>query len=102
MLTSAAGETLTTNAVKVTEDKWLVVGDITYEKIANNSLRVFSYAGNAAEVVIPESVENMTVTEIGDDAFNGNTTLTSIDLPDTITVIGARSFKDCSNLSEMK
>ena len=101
VITSASGEMLTTNTIKITANNLIVLDDVTYEKIDNKSLRVVSYAGTAASVTIPETVNGMTVTEIGESAFEGNTTLTSIDLPDTITVIGVRSFKDCINLSEM-
>jgi len=53
-------------------------------------------------LTIPEIVNGMTVTKIGDDAFAGNTTITSIDLPDTITIIGKRAFKGCTLLCEMR
>ena len=62
---------------------------------------VVSYAGNSASVVIPEVVDGKTVTQIGEGAFEENTALESIDLPDTITIIGKRAFKGCSNLSQM-
>ena len=35
-------------------------------------------------------------------AFMGNTSVKSVDLPDSIAIIHARAFKDCTNLSEMK
>ena len=51
---------------------------------------------------LPNGTETLTytVTAIGDDAFAGKS-LSSIDLPDTIEVIGERAFKGCSNLSTM-
>ena len=42
-----------------------------------------------------------TVTEIGPSAFEGNTVLVSIDLPDSVAVIREKAFKNCSNLKEM-
>lgn len=60
-----------------------------------------AYNGSAATLEIPETVEQKTVTEVGAEAFAGNKTLTSIDLPDSITVIGKRAFADCTNLSQM-
>ena len=39
-----------------------------------------------------------TVTQIAQDAFNGNTSVTSLILPDTLTWIGQSAFINCSNL----
>ena len=64
---------------------------------------VYTSADWDNSLTVPEKPETgYTVTEIGEEAFMGNTALTSIDLPDTITVIRARAFKDCTNLKEMK
>lgn len=38
------------------------------------------------------------VTQIAQDAFNGNTSVTSLVLPDTLTWIGQSAFISCSNL----
>ena len=38
---------------------------------------------------------------IGEEPFMGNATLVSIDLPDSITAIRARAFKNCTSLSQM-
>jgi chemotaxis protein histidine kinase CheA len=95
------GET-PSDVVTATIDNKIVVDDVTYEAITATTCKVFSYAGSAASLVIPSEIEGMTVVEIGEEAFMGNATLTSIDLPNTITVIRARAFKNCSNLSEMK
>ena len=60
-----------------------------------------SYDGTLSSVVIPETVQGFTVVQVGPGAFEGNTVLTSIDLPDTITVIAQRAFAGCSSLSDM-
>ena len=78
-----------------------VVDGITYEVIDSGSVRVRSYDGAAASVTIPQTVEGYTVVEIGTSAFEGNQALQSIDLPDSILVIGRRAFKDCTNLRSM-
>ena len=38
------------------------------------------------------------VAQIAQDAFNGNTSVTSLVLPDTLTWIGQSAFINCSNL----
>jgi hypothetical protein len=93
-----------TNAVKIVSP-W-ILDNVQYEKIDAANCRVIGYTGTAASVVIPTTVEfdgaEYTVTEIGEEAFMGNTSLSSIDLPNTITAIRARAFKNCTSLSEMK
>jgi hypothetical protein len=50
---------------------------------------------------VPATVDALPVVEIGAGAFEGNTTLTAIDLPDTVQVIGVRAFANCTSLSTM-
>jgi hypothetical protein len=78
------------------------IDGVIYEPINATTCRVLSYSGSEASLVIPETVQGLTVVEIGEEAFMNNTTLVSIDLPDTITVIQARAFKGCTNLAHME
>ena len=100
-LTGEDGSVLYTDAVQIVKPG-IIINEITYEPIDSQNCRVVSYSGSATSLVIPQTVEGYTVTEIGEEAFMDKTFLASIDLPDTITVIRARAFKGCTNLSEMK
>ena len=102
VVTDANGNTATSDAATLTVNTSIILNDVTYEPLTSTTCVLVSYAGSASSLVIPETVEGMTVTEIGEEAFMDNKSLLSIDLPDTITVIRARAFKNCSNLSEMK
>ena len=77
------------------------VSNLTYEDTSSTTVCLIRYDGDEAVVKIPETYQGKTVTEIAPDAFLNNTTITSIDLPDTIEVIGARAFKGCTNLYSM-
>ena len=54
---------------------------------------------------IPESVtyhnKTYTVTEIGESTFENNTYLTNVTIPSSITSIGDKAFKGCSNLKSI-
>ena len=50
------------------------------------------------EVVIPSTHNNLPVTTIGNSAFNGNTNVKRVVVPDTVTLIDASAFYGCSNL----
>ena len=56
------------------------------------------------EVIIPETITSegvtYTVTAIGDDAFAGCTALTTVELPNTLEVIGYRAF-EASGLTQI-
>ncbi len=68
---------------------------------AGTGVVIVKYHGNDAAVVIPDSIDGMPVTEIGDEAFLNNSALTSITVPQTVERIGARAFKGCTRLQEM-
>lgn len=55
------------------------------------------YTGTSADVIIPDGV-----TEIGDRAFCGCSSLSSIEIAEGITSIGDSAFKDCSSLSNVE
>jgi heat shock protein HslJ len=78
-------------------------GDFTYSVASEGKVRVDKYNGTATEVTVPEKIleDRYTVTEIGDEAFMNNASIVSVDLPDTITRIGKRAFKNCTKLANM-
>ena len=102
VVTDKYGNTEQSDTVTLTIDNTVVLDGVTYEPITTSTCKVVSYEGTAASLTIPETVENMTVVEIGVEAFMDNKQLMSIDLPDTITIIRARAFKGCTSLSDMR
>ncbi len=53
------------------------------------------------ELVIPASIDGKPVTAIASDAFRGNIVIKKVELPNSIEVIGAHAFDDCSELAEI-
>jgi len=64
---------------------------------SDNTASAIGYTGTNAALVIPASivVEDVTysVTQIGDNAFQNNTTITSVQLPNALVSIGLRAFQ---------
>lgn len=75
-------------------------GDYWYENIAGG-IKIVSYTGSGGNVDIPSTIDGKSVLEIGADAFNGKSALTGVNLPNSVTVLGLRSFYNCPNLDSV-
>ncbi len=53
------------------------------------------------ELIIPEKIDNFTVTKIGDLAFFDCRLIEKVVLPDTVTALGASAFNSCASLAEI-
>ena len=108
MLTGEDDTVLYTDEVQIVKPS-IVLDGVTYKPLTETTCAAVAYDNDASRTMlyIPEIVDNKyTVTEIGEPnniqgVFEGCTALTSVNLPNTITVIHARAFKDCTNLSTM-
>lgn len=70
---------------------------LTYWKYADH-IEIADCDQAVTEVVVPEEIEGLTVTSIGDCAFYDCTTLNSIEIPDSVKSIGQRAFYNCTDL----
>ena len=70
---------------------------LTHE-LYDGTLEITKYVGNSATYVIPSEIDGKRVTQIGYDAFNDCTELTSITIPDGVTCIGNSAFSYCTSL----
>ena len=53
------------------------------------------------DITIPSTYNGKPVTRIGDSAFYGCTSLTSITVPDSVTTIGSSAFQQCERLTSI-
>ena len=57
---------------------------------------------NTVEVItIPSTLGGYPVVSIGDYAFEGRSSLTSVTIPDSVLRIGARAFRNCTSLKSV-
>ena len=81
----------------------MAYGDFLYEYDADGTgIVVAAYLGNASTVEVPASIDGTPIVEIGEGAFEGNSTLVSVDLPDSVEIIGVRAFAGCTALNSMQ
>ena len=73
-----------------------IEGDFVFGK-PNDVNTLVGYLGNATELTLPTDYNDENYT-IGANVFKGNTTITSIIIPNSVTDIGQQAFYDCTNL----
>ena len=76
-------------------------GDFTYKLNDDGSAIITRYSGSAAALTIPSSLDGHTVKQIDSCAFEKNTTLTSVSIPETVTELKYYAFKDCTKLEQV-
>ena len=62
---------------------------------------VTGYTGENTDVQLPSVLGGKPVVAIGANAFNGNETITSVTLPDSVTQLEGFTFSDCSDLQSV-
>lgn len=89
----------------------LVTGDYTAQFISvkddpfayppPKTVTITKYTGTESTVILPSKISSWPVTKIGEDAFQDNTTITSVTIPASVTEIGSNAFADCTNLTSV-
>ncbi|MGN0518866.1 MAG: leucine-rich repeat domain-containing protein [Acutalibacteraceae bacterium] len=75
-------------------------GDYYYYVGENNTATLVKYIGNvsAGAISLPAIIGTYKVTAIGDNLFKEYSELTAINIPDSIDIIGAYAFYNCTNV----
>ena len=78
-----------------------IVPIYTYTLDDANRATITGYSGNATALYIPDEIDGHEVVAIGDRAFQNQTDLRTVMIPDSVTEIEAYSFNNCTNLSNV-
>ncbi len=70
-------------------------------KVVNGEAVITAYSGKHSILVIPEKLGEYSVTGIDDSVFAGNTTLTSVSLPQNLKTLGWFAFSGCTSLKSL-
>lgn len=62
---------------------------------------IYGYVGYESDLVVPETVFEIKVKGIEAKAFEGKSWLSSIIIPESISIIGERAFSNCDNLTDV-
>ena len=67
----------------------------------NGTITISSYIGSGGAVIIPNLINRLPVTSIGNNAFANVTNLTSLTFPNSLTNIGNYAFSSCTHLTSL-
>lgn len=100
---SATAPAVTTSAeTAMAETQPATQGNDQFEfELRDGSAVVTKYIGTSTDVTVPEEFNGLPVTEIGFYAFEAKFDVTSVTLPESVTLIGEGAFMDCSSLTEI-
>lgn len=83
----------------------LVENDLPVPGLYPKTVTITKYTGTESTVILPSTINSTInswpVTKIGEDAFQDNTTITSVTIPDSVTEIGSNAFAGCTNLTNV-
>lgn len=82
-----------------TADSYTPIAELTYTA-TETAVTITGYTGTDTEVILPEEIDGLPVTAIGDSAFAGSA-ITGIVFPTALESIGASAFDGCTALVEV-
>ena len=85
----------------LSESAEMTEGDFSYVIVNNSYARITRYSGSATSVQVPSTIGGYAVQVIGARAFQGNTVLESVELPDGLTTIYAYAFEKCTGITSI-
>jgi hypothetical protein len=79
--------------------------DFKYNLANDGGIKIVSFLGDkksVRKIVIPDQIEGIPVTVIGEKIFEHYNNLTTVIISDSVVTIGGDAFRECSNLTTIK
>jgi hypothetical protein len=75
--------------------------DYTYTTNDDNTITITGYTGSGGDVTIPDTINGLPVTGIGNNSFFDCTGLTSVTIGNSVTSIGSEAFCFCEGMTNV-
>ncbi len=82
--------------VKMTDDCFYY----SYNK-DSNSVNIVSYFGDKSSVIVPDTIEDLSVTSFSSSAFVDNYNIVDVTIPETVTTVSSSCFQNCQYLENV-
>ena len=80
----------------LSETRKNILDYLRYTKLEDNTVTVTGCSSDIDKIDIPNQIEGLPVTAIGENAFNGCSQLTEITIPNSVSDIGDYAFSGCA------
>ena len=84
--------------VVVTDYEVLPEADFTYTMLSETEVEITGYTGTSTAMIIPDTIAGAQVVSIAAEAFQDDTSLNVLVLPDTLRTINSYAFRRCTGL----
>lgn len=99
---SSSDETSSTDENNTEDDENVLKTDDGFKyTVEDDEVTIKGYEGSKTTLTIPNEIDGKKVTKIGANAFDGNTSITSVEIQDGITTIDSYAFANCTALSSV-
>lgn len=71
-------------------------------EVEEGTVTLTSYLGKEEAPVIPEEMDGIPVSSLGDGLFAGNTRIKQISIPDSVQITGSSVFENCTDLVSVR
>lgn len=99
---SSSDETSSTDENNTEDDENVLKTDDGFKyTVEDDEVTIKGYEGSKTTLTIPSEIDGKKVTKIGANAFDGNTSITSVEIQDGITTIDSYAFYNATALESV-
>ena len=100
---SSSDETSSTDENNTEDDENVLKTDDGFKyTVEDDEVTIKGYEGSKTTLTIPSEIDGKKVTKIGANAFDSNTSITSVEIPSKLKTISYGLFANCSNLTKIE
>lgn len=76
-------------------------GDFKYIILDDGTAEITKYSGGSEDLMVPDKLDGLTVTSVGDGAFYYHPSLVTVTIPESVMSMGENPFVNCEKLKDI-